>query len=309
MSHDHGHTSQAGLNSGSGGRAIRRKLWWAFWINLVFLVVEAAGGIISGSLALLADAGHMLTDVAALALAIIAAHLAEVSPSPKRTFGMVRAEVIGAFINGASLVVIVGFIAWESFKRLGQPYEVDSVLMLVVAVLGLAANLASTLILIHRESENVNLQGAFLHMLGDTLGSAGAIVAGIVIMTTGWTPIDVIVSLLIAGIILWGSIGLLRKTVNIIMNATPEDIDYGEVRDSLLELEHFEGLHDLHIWTLSSGFPVLSVHISLDRQCSDSSHWHDCLDRARRMLHERFGIVHSTIQLEPPGYDRDDRPL
>ncbi|HUU28033.1 MAG TPA: cation diffusion facilitator family transporter [archaeon] len=287
----------------------RRLLWWAFLINLVFLGVEVAGGLISGSLALLADAGHMFTDVAALGLAIIAAYLAGLPPNSKRTFGLLRVEVIGAFINGASLVVIVGFIVWESWQRLSEPVEIHGPVMLTVAVLGLAANLASALILLGRRKENINIQAAFLHMAGDALGSAGAIVAGVVILATGWTPIDTITSLAIAVIILWGSLGLLRRTVNIIINATPEDINYDEVKKALLTIKHFDDLHDLHIWCLSTGFPVLSAHVCLNPTCSDSVHWQQCLRQAQDMLRERFGIVHSTLQLEPTGYEKDKRPL
>ncbi len=313
MPHDHHQHHQGQLQPGPGlrreaGRS-RQLLWWALLINLVFLVVEFIGGLLSGSLALLADAGHMLTDVAALGIAIGAAALAEVPPTPRRTFGLVRAEVLGAFINGASLVVVVGFISWESWRRLQDPQPVAAGLMLLVSSLGLAANLASALILMGRRRENLNIQGAFLHMVGDALGSLGAIIAAAVIYYTGWYPADTVVSLVIGAIILWSSLDLLRRTLNIIINATPEDISFEEVRRELLAIEHFAEIHDLHIWSLASGFPVLSAHASLRPGCADSDHVALCLGRARKMLREKFGITHSTLQLEPPGYEKDERVL
>ena len=286
--------------------ATRRRLIWALAANFAFFVVEVTGGLLSGSLALLADAGHMLTDVAALGIAIAASHLAARPPDPKRTFGLVRAEVVGAFINGGSLVVIVLFIIWESWKRLGAPVQIDGPLMAVIAALGLLTNLASTLILLGRRNDNLNIRAAFLHMLGDTFGSVGAITAGVVIWTTGWIHIDIIVSLLIGGIILWGSVKLLRETIKIIINATPEDVDYEEVKQALLAIEHFAGLHDLHIWSLATGYPVLSAHIRLEPGCSDSAHWQECLWNAKVMLKKRFGITHTTLQLEPESFESEE---
>ena len=285
------------------GSKVRKRLWWALAINFAFLIAEVIGGILSGSLALLADAGHMSTDVAALGIAIFASHLAARPPSPKRTFGLIRAEVVGAFVNGGSLVVIVLFILWEAWERLNRPVSVDGPLMLFIAILGLAANLASTLILLSRRRENINLRGAFLHMLGDTLGSAGAIAAAVVIWSTGWTPVDLVVSLLIAGIILWGSLGLLKQTLNIIINATPDNIDYTKVHDALLAVDHFTSVHHLHIWNLSDSFPILSAHITLEDKCAESGHWHECLKNAQQMLRKDFGIEHTTLQLEPAEYE------
>jgi cobalt-zinc-cadmium efflux system protein len=278
-------------------------------INFVFLIVEVAGGIISGSLALLADAGHMLTDVLALGIALTAIYLADRPPTPKRTFGLVRAEVIGAFINGASLVVIVVLIIIESWKRMSAPVEIDGPLMLAVAVAGLLANMFSTMILFKGRREDLNMGGAFLHMLGDTLGSVAAIVAAVVIWTTGWVYIDIIASIILSVIILWGSLGLLKKTINIILNATPEHIDYQQVRSALCGMRHFSGVHDLHIWTLTSGYTVLSAHVCLEKDCAGSGCWHQCLLEARNMLSDRFGIEHTTIQLEPPEFNERENAL
>jgi cobalt-zinc-cadmium efflux system protein len=285
------------------------RLIWVLAANLVFLAVEVVGGILANSLALLADAGHMLTDVVALALALVAALLAAQPPTPRRTFGLLRTEVLGAFANGGLLVLMVGFIFWEAWRRFGQAQAVDAPILLAVAFVGLLVNAASAWILAGGIRYNLNVRGAFLHMIGDALGSAGALVAGVVIWRTGWTPIDVLVSLFIGLLILWSSWGLLRQTMNILLEATPDHIDYHAVKAALEELPHIREVHDLHIWTISSGIPILSAHLRLEDSCSGSTHWPECLDASRQLLQERFGIVHSTLQMEPPHFARDDRQV
>ena len=281
------------------GSLPQKRLWWALGINLVFLVVEIIGGILTHSLALLADAGHMLTDVAALGLALLVSHLAERPATPQRTFGLLRAEVLGAFVNGATLVIIVGLILWEAWKRFGHPQVIDGPLMFGVAALGLLANLWSAVILAAGRKGNLNIQGAFLHMVADTFGSIGAIVAGLVIWATAWYPIDAIASVVIALLILWSLWGFLRHTINILLEAVPEDISFMEVKKALEDMEHIDQVHDLHIWTITSGVSVLSSHLVLSSCCCDASHWHTCLEAARKMLEERFGITHATLQVEP----------
>lgn len=288
--HDHQHDLKSAPYS---------RLWWAFAINLIFLIVEFIGGILTNSLALLADAGHMLTDVGALALAIFVAHMARKPATPDRTYGLLRAEVLGAFINGATLVIIVGFILWEAWERLGIDQTIDGPAMIIIALFGLLANVASAFILARGREENVNLKGAFLHMIADALGSVGAVIAGLVIWTTGWTPIDTIASVVIGILILWSTFGFLKQTVNILLEATPDDIDYLEVKNSLEEMEHIDTVHDLHIWTITSGVPVLSAHIKLSTCCADTDHWQDCLDNAQKLLKGKFGIEHTTLQVEP----------
>ena len=277
----------------------QRRLWWASGINLVFLIVEILGGILTHSLALLADAGHMLTDVAALGLALLVSYLAKRPATPQRTFGLLRAEVLGAFVNGGTLVFIVGLILWEAWKRFGHHQVIDGPLMLGVALLGLLANLWSALILAGGRKENINIQGAFLHMLADMLGSIGAMIAGLVIWATGWYPVDTIASVAIALLILWSLWGFLKHTMNILLEAVPEDISFMEVKKALEEMEHIDQVHDLHIWTITSGVPILSSHVILSSCCCDANHWHECLEKARKMLDERFGITHATLQVEP----------
>ncbi|MFC1539130.1 cation diffusion facilitator family transporter [Candidatus Latescibacterota bacterium] len=284
-----------------------KSLWIALVINLIFLMVEVIGGMLSNSLSLLADAGHMLTDVAALTLAIIVAHLAESLPTPRRTFGLLRAEVLGAFVNGAVLVIIVGVIFWEAWKRINQFPEINGTLMLVVAILGLFANAGSMFVLHGDRNKNVNIKGAYLHLLADTLGSMGAIVAGVIILLTGWTIADQIAGVFIGVLILVGSWELLKQTINILLEATPENINYEEVKRALKNIDHIKDIHDLHIWTITSGVPALSVHVELYSNCSDTTHWQSCLKNVQKMLKERFNIVHSTIQIEPEDFKRDSR--
>ncbi len=301
--HSHGgHDHAAHLRDVS-----RRRLWWALGINLAFLVIEVIGGLLTGSLALLADAGHMLTDVLALGLAIFVARLAERPATPQRTFGFLGAEVVGAFLNGATLILIVGFVLWEAVGRLVHPVAVQGGGMLVIAVAGLIANLASAWVLAGSRTGNVNVEGAFLHMVADALGSVGAIVAGVVILTTGWMPIDSLTSMVIGALILWSSLGLLRRTLNILINSTPSHVDFQEVKQAIEANDHVAEVHDLHIWSVTSGFPVLTAHIQLKRDCCDTQHWQQCLRQMQDMLHERFDIEHVTLQFEPEGYEKDRR--
>jgi cobalt-zinc-cadmium efflux system protein len=312
---DHQEHDHSGHSHGMGGvKAIleghgrsRTRLWWALGINFVFLIVEFVGGLITGSLALMSDAGHMLTDVAALAMALVAAHLASRPRSPRLTFGLLRAEVVGAFLNGCALVVIVGLIFWHAWQRLGDPHEIEGGLMLGIAISGLLANAASAAVLMPSRKDSLNIRGAFLHLAADALGSVGAIVAGIVILTTGWTPIDTITSLVIGMLILGGSIALIRQAIDVLLNATPPGIDFGEVKEALEGIDHFEEIEDLHIWNVVAGLPVLTCHARLKEGCMTAQHWHDSLAEARDLLRKRFAIEHVTIQVEPsdhPGHNR-----
>lgn len=276
----------------------QKRLCWAFAINFVFLVIELIGGLITNSLALLADAGHMVTDVAALGLALFVGYLARRPATGYRTYGLLRAEVLGAFTNGATLIPIVGFVLWESWQRFGKPEVIDGPLMFGIASAGLLANVGSSLILAKREHEDINIEGAYLHMVADALGSLGAVIAGLVIWLTGWYPIDLIASVVIGLLILWSSLGLLKRTIHILLEATPRDIDFIEVKAAIEQMEHVTEVHDLHIWTITSGMPVLSAHITVSGSCSNTNHWGECLQEARRMLNEKFGITHSTIQVE-----------
>lgn len=263
-------------------------------ITGAFMVAELVGGVLSNSLALLADAGHMLTDVLALGLSLIAMRLAMRPPSQERTFGYVRLEILAALVNGAVLLGISVWIAWEAWGRLTTPEKVDGPLMMTVAVLGLLVNLAGAALLKEHAGDNLNVRGAYLHVLGDLLGSVGAIGAGAIILLTGWTPADPLASVIIAGLILLGAWRLVREAAEVLLEMVPRHVDMTEVLKDLRAIPHLEDVHDLHVWTLTSGFVALSGHGVLD----DPTRHQSVLDEIGERMAER-GIEHVTFQLEP----------
>lgn len=277
-------------------RVNRRPLIIALLITALFLVVEFVGGLITGSLALMADAGHMATDVAALALSLFAIWLARRPATPERSYGFARAEVLAALINAATLVAISIYIFWEAFNRIGEPPEIESGPMLLVAVAGLAANAASAWVLMRGggHEHNLNTRGAFLHVVGDMLGSLGAIAAALVMLATGWYLADPLLSAAIGLLILWSSWQLFRESVEVLLETTPKDIDATEVRRALTQVEGVSGVHDLHIWTVTSGLIAMSGHVEV----TATREWHELLDQCTRLLRERFGIAHVTMQPE-----------
>jgi cobalt-zinc-cadmium efflux system protein len=287
--HDHTHDHRS-------ERVSSRPLVIALLITAGFMIVEFIGGLLTNSLALLADAGHMLTDVAALGLSLLAIWLARRPATPERSYGFLRAEVLAALINASTLVVLSIFIFIEAFDRFGEPPEVDSTPMLVVAFLGLGANAASAWVLSRGggHQHNLNTRGAFLHVIGDMLGSVGAIVAALVMLGTGWYLADPILSAVIGLLILRSAWRLLRESVDVLLEATPEGIDSGEVRQALSDVDGVCGVHDLHIWTVTSGLDSMSAHVQVD----DTRRWNDvCVDLTNAMR-DRFGIAHVTLQPE-----------
>jgi cobalt-zinc-cadmium efflux system protein len=279
-------------------RVDRRPLVIALGITAAFLVAEVTGGLLTNSLALLADAGHMATDVAALALSLFAIWLARRPATPERSFGFARAEVLAAVVNAATLVVISMFIFWEAFRRLGAPPEVESGPMLLVAIAGLGANAASGWVLMrgggHRE--NLNVRGAFLHVVGDMLGSIGAIVAALVMLATGWYLADPLLSAGIGALILWSSWTLLRESVDVLLEATPKGVEPAAVRAGMARVDGVAGVHDLHIWTVTSGLVAMSAHVEV----TGERDWQDVLVDLTGLLGARFGIAHVTLQPEEP---------
>lgn len=289
--HDHGHDRELATE-----RVSSRPLQIALIITAAFMIVEVIGGLVTNSLALLADAGHMLTDVAALALSLFAIWLAKRPATPERSYGFLRAEVLAALVNATTLVAMSVFIFLEAFERIGEPPEVDSVPMLAVAVAGLGANAASAWVLSRGggHEHNLNTRGAFLHVIGDMLGSVGAIVAALVMMATGWYLADPILSTVIGLLILRSAWLLLRESVDVLLEATPRGIEATEVRDALSDVDGVCGVHDLHIWTVTSGLESMSAHVQVD----ETRAWNDvCIDLTDRMR-ERFGIAHVTLQPE-----------
>jgi cobalt-zinc-cadmium efflux system protein len=263
-------------------------------ITALFMLAEVVGGVLANSLALLADAGHMFTDVGALALSLFAMRMAKRPPSLEKTYGYVRLEILAALVNGAALLLISLFITWEAWKRLNAPVEVDGPLLMGVAVVGLAVNLAAAVLLHTHANESLNVRGAYLHVLGDLLGSLGAIGAGLVILLTGWTPVDSIVSVVIALLILMSAWRLVREAADVLLEAAPSHIDVSEVRAALESVPSLHDVHDLHVWTLTSGFVALSGHGVID----DPLHHGEVLAEIQGRL-ARFGIEHVTFQLEP----------
>ena len=294
-SHDH-HEGHEPHRTGMSERASARPLLIALLITAGFMIVEVIGGLLTNSLALLADAGHMLTDVAALALSLLAIWLARRPATPSRSYGFLRAEILAAFINAATLVVLSIFIFIETFRRIGEPPEVDSVPMLAVAIAGLAANGASAWVLSRGggHQHNLNTRGAFLHVIGDMLGSVGAIVAALVMLATGWYLADPILSAIIGILILRSAWMLLRESVDVLLESTPQGINSRDVRDAISGVDGVCGVHDLHIWTVTSGLESMSAHVQVD----NSRDWNDvCVDLTDRMR-DQFGIAHVTLQPE-----------
>ncbi len=283
--HEHEHAPQ-------GGRALVITLI----ITLVFMVTELVGGLISGSLALVGDAGHMLVDVLALGLSLFAAYLARRPSTLSRTFGYHRVEIMAALANGSVLVLVSAFIFFEAADRFRSPPEVKTPLMITIAVIGLLANIAGILLLRRESGTSLNLKGAFFHVLGDALSSVGVIVAGIIIAITGWNPADPVVAVVIGIIILWGAVRLVRDSVDILMEGVPKHINAETVVEVLKKIPGVEEIHDIHIWTITSGIVALSAHLMIQDQMVSVST--DVRDSVNRVLSEQFGITHTTLQLE-----------
>ena len=279
-------------------RVDRRPLQIALGITTVFLVVEVAGALLTNSLALLADAAHMLTDVAAIALALFAIWLADRPTRAERTFGYLRAEILAALVNAVALILIAIYIFWEAWDRLQDPPEIKSGLLLVIAVAGLLANSASAWVLSrgsdHRE--NLNTRAAFLHVVGDLLGSVATIIAAIVMAFTGWYAADPILSAVIGGLVVFSAWSLLRESVDVLLEAAPRGMVIDDVRQAMTAVPGVQGVHDLHVWTVTSGLTALSAHVETD----NIGDWDATLDRLAAMLREQFGVGHVTLQPEPP---------
>jgi len=269
-----------------------------------YMVAEVVGGFVSGSLALLADAAHMLSDVAALALSLFAARMARRPPTSRHTYGLYRTEILAALVNGSALLAVSLGIAWEASQRLRAPAPVQAPLMLAVAVGGLAVN-ALGLALLRRERETtVNLRAAFLHVLGDALGSAAAVTAGVLIWWRGWTWADPVASLLIAVLVLRASWRLVAETVGVLLEGAPGHVDVDAVRESVLATPGVAAVHDLHVWTITSGLVALSCHVVQDEGAEATG----TLAALQALLRERHGIHHVTVQVEPAGFDQPGCP-
>lgn len=315
--HDHSHATghaaghhhagrAAGHHPGHRGFDNESRVFWSMVLTGAFMVVEIAGGLYTGSLALLADAGHMLTDAAALLLAWLGFRLGRRAADPERTYGYHRLEVLAAFVNGIALVGIVLWIVIEAIKRLLTPVEVLGTPMLVVAVLGLLVNLGSFLILHGGDRDNLNIRGAVVHVLGDMLGSVAAIAAAAIIMATGWMPIDPILSLVAAGLILRGALFVIAKSGHVLLEGTPEGLDIESLRAGLSRaIPEVENVHHIHAWSLSAEQRLVTLHATV-RGDSDPT---AVLAAVKAHLRAEHGIGHSVVQLEPHACpdEADDR--
>ncbi|HSI96850.1 MAG TPA: cation diffusion facilitator family transporter [Gaiellaceae bacterium] len=290
MAHDHGHDHAVrGAN--------RRALALALAITATYTAVEVVGGLLTGSLALLADAVHMLSDNVSIALALVAVWLAGRPATPERTYGFKRAEVLAALANGVTLVALSLWIFYEAFRRFRDPPEILGGWMLVIALAGLGVNVAAGAILYRSRGSSLNVEAAFRHVLADLLGSLGVAAAAVTILLTGWLQADPVVSVLIGVLVLVSSWTILRDSTSILLEATPRGVDSRAVGARLAGSSGVVEVHDLHIWTITSGFPALSAHVLVDRG-------EDCHQRRReleRVLADEFGIVHTTLQVDHVG--------
>lgn len=287
---------------GFGTVAQPRWLWVALWINLGFMAVEVAAGLIANSVALISDAAHMLTDAGAIGLALTAVGLAQRPPDARFTFGLRRTEILSAQLNGATLLVLASVIGFEAVRRIGDPANVDGAFVIVVGLAGALANGAAALALARANRASLNVEGAFLHNLADLVSSLLAAVAGVLIVTTGFHEADAIAALSVCALMLWGAFGLLRDSGRVLMEGTPKGMDAREIGRVMAAHPGVEEVHDLHIWEVTSGFPALSAHVMVPPG-------EDCHARRReltRLLADRFGIEHATLQVE---HERAERLL
>jgi cobalt-zinc-cadmium efflux system protein len=316
-SHDHDHDHGPGGHAREAGR---KSLVLVLLLTGTFMVAELVGGLLANSLALLADAAHMLTDVAAIGLSLFALWFSQRPATPEKTYGYQRIEILAALLNGVTLIVLSVFIFLEAWDRLTEPVEIRGGLMLGVASGGLVVNIIAARVLHRSAGENLNVRGAYLHVLGDLLGSVGAIAAAAVILLTGWTLADPLISIFVGGLILFSSYNLVRESVDVLLEATPSHLDVEEIRNEICRIDGVESVRDLHVWTVTSGFVAMSGHAVI----TDVERTQPVLAAIHDRMHERFGITHVTVQVEPqplvqirgagdpdvrtPGGDAPDQP-
>ena len=297
---DHGHVHGNRVHGNRAAPSDRRRLGWALAITSVVLLAEVVGTVLTGSLALLADAGHLATDVLGLAVALIATALAQRPPSRRRTYGLGRAEVLAAALNALVLLVVAGVVAVEAVTRLAAPPAVPGVPLLVLGALGLVGNLAALAVLTRGGSRerSLNLRGAMLEVMGDALGSVAVLSVAVVMLTTGWRQADPVASLAIAALIVPRALALLREAAHVLLEGTPRGVDATEVDRVLRTVPGVRDVHDLHVWTITSGRHAVSAHLVVDEarslHCGDAS----VLDAAAIELSRHFGLTHSTLQVE-----------
>ncbi|MDF2679272.1 MAG: czcD [Brevibacillus sp.] len=294
MGHHHDHGHEHGHHHHGRG-ASKQALLVSLLIISLFLIVEIIGGFLTNSLALLSDAGHMLSDASALLLSLIALHFASRPPSAQKTFGMHRFEILAALINGVTLVVISLIILWEAYQRLLNPPEVASGTMIMIATIGLLANIAAAFVLMQGDyKENMNVRSAYLHVLGDLLGSIGAILGGILMWAFDWYIADPLISIVVAILIMLSAWRVTKESVHILLEGAPSRLDTTHISEKLQQLSGVTAVHDLHVWTVTSGFESLTCHLIVE----DDLPSYPILTKALYLLQHDFGITHATIQIE-----------
>lgn len=295
--HDHGRPPRGGTAS----EAYRVRLRIALGITVTVLVTEVVGGVLAGSLALLADAGHMATDALGLGMALLAIHFANRPAGERRTFGFARAEILAALANCLLLLVVGGYVLYEAVRRFLVPTATEGGLTVVFGAVGLVANLISLAVLMRGRQESLNVRGAFLEVLADALGSLAVLLSAAVIMATGWQLADPVASLAIGVMIVPRTVRLAREALDVLLESAPRDVDVAEVRAHILSVDGVENLHDLHVWTITSGMPVLSAHVVVTRVPDAAGH-ERILHDLQGCLGDHFDVEHCTFQLEPRGH-------
>ncbi|WP_375002212.1 cation diffusion facilitator family transporter [Aeromicrobium sp. CTD01-1L150] len=298
MGHGHSHAP-----AGTGLRH-RRRLLLVLALSVTVLLVQATVAVITGSLALLADAAHMLGDSFGIVLALAAITVAQRggAPGSRRTFGYHRTEVLAAGLNGLVLLGLCAWIVWQALGRLGDAPEIAGVPVLAAGAIGLAVNVVGLVLLRAGAQESLNVRGAYLEVLGDALGSVAVIASAVVILLTGWHTADPVASLLIAAMIVPRALSLLKDVVEVLLEGSPKEVDLRELRAHILSLDGVVDVHDLHVWTITSGMPVMSAHVVVDDSIDAMGDAHDILDRLGSCLSEHFDVEHSTFQIEPAGH-------
>lgn len=309
MSHSHTHDHQGHNHGhqhmhGHGDKSNSKGLLIALIITGSIMILEFFGGLFTNSLALLSDSGHMLSDAGALALSLVAMRFATRPPSPQKTYGFYRFEILAALFNGISLFIIAGFICWEAYERFMDPPTVASGSMMLIASIGLLANLLSAWSLMRKSDihSNINVRSAYLHIIGDALGSVGAIVAGLLMWLFGWYIADPIVSVFVALLILKGAWQVIKTTIHVLMEGTPATINQQQVIQTLSSIDGVINVHDLHVWTITSGLDSLSCHLTIE----DGADSQSVLQQAITLIEEQFMIMHTTIQVEQSHISHSD---
>ncbi|MEU6993932.1 cation diffusion facilitator family transporter [Streptomyces sp. NPDC046465] len=306
--HDHGHTHGVPA-TGTAANAYKGRLRIALIITVTIMVAQIVGGLMADSLALVADAAHMATDALGLGMALLAIHFANRPPTENRTFGYARAEILAALANCLLLLGVGGYVLYEAVERFITPAQTEGSLAIYFGVFGLVANMISLSLLMRGQQDSLNVRGAFLEVVADTLGSVTVIIAATVIMLTGWQAADPIASLVIGLMIVPRTVKLLKETLNVLLESAPQGVDMAEVRAHILGLPGVEEVHDLHAWTITSGMPVLSAHVVVSSSTLDSIGHEKMLHELQGCLGDHFDVEHCTFQLEPSGHAEHEAKL